>query len=391
MLAALYLSVALFLQAGSAPSSDPKAWVMLAEKYAAEKNENEARAAAARAEELGGKDAAVLQRLANFYAGILPDLPKAAELGWRYAERAPEDATAWRRVAALYLALNKPDRAIEAGLRGVQADDTPEMHRILGRAYAARRDWAQAGAELAKVVQANPYSEQAHFELAQMYLVAQDFPSAVRALESARKTFDKSPQIELALGVAYYGLRRFPEAVDQFLKTIALAPDVRQPYVFLGKMLEHTGDRLPEVTARFAEFERQSPDDSLGYVLHAKALVAQLPPAGESEDAQLAEKLVAKALAIKEQDADAQYLAGVLDFRKGQFETAAGHLERSVAVNSNEAAPHYYLARAYDRLGRRDEAAKQRDLHQTLSERDKATLSGAAPSVPPAAVAPRAN
>ncbi len=85
MLVALYLSVALFLQAGSAPSSDPKAWLVLAEKYAAEKKESDARAAAARAEDLGGNDAAVLQRLANFYAGILPDLPKAAELGWRYA------------------------------------------------------------------------------------------------------------------------------------------------------------------------------------------------------------------------------------------------------------------------------------------------------------------
>src|SRR3982750_1339316 len=159
MLVALYLPVALLLPAGSAPSSDPKTWVALAEKYAAEMKESDARAAATRAEELGGKNAGVLQRLPNFYAGILPDLPKAAELGWQYAERAPGDATAWRRVAALYLALNKPDRAIEAGLRGVDADDTPEMHGILGRAYAARRDWAKAGPELAKVVEANPYSE----------------------------------------------------------------------------------------------------------------------------------------------------------------------------------------------------------------------------------------
>ena len=28
---------------------------------------------------------------------LVPDLPKAADLGWRYAENAPEDATAWRR------------------------------------------------------------------------------------------------------------------------------------------------------------------------------------------------------------------------------------------------------------------------------------------------------
>ena len=67
-----------------------------------------------------------------------------------------------------------------------------------------------------------------------------------------RKNFDKSPQLELAAGVAYYGLRRFPEAIEAFLRTIRLDPGIEQPYVFLGRMLDQAEDKLPQITEVFA-------------------------------------------------------------------------------------------------------------------------------------------
>jgi tetratricopeptide (TPR) repeat protein len=366
-----------FNAAAAAAPRDPEPWMLLAEAYANQQKQDAALQAARRAEELGGDNPAVLQRLANFYGGVVPDLPKAADLGWRYAENASSDATAWRRVAALYLALDRPDKATAAALRGLPRDDSPDLHRLLAQAYAKQKDWTDAAREFAAVLKGNPYSEQAYFELAQTYLLAQDFPSAIRTLEDARKVFDKSPQIELALGVAYYGLRRFPEAVDQFLMTIALAPEVPQPYIFLGRILEHAADRLPEVTERFAQFEQRNPESSLGYVLHAKALLA-----GNADSSQI-QQLVDKALSLKEDDADAHFLAGVLASRRGEYEIAAKHLERSIALNGNEAPPHYYLARAYDRLGRPGDAAREREQHQLISERDKATIAGTAPSTVP--------
>ena len=373
IVATLPMPVVLFLLCAiSAQAQDGQGWLSLARTYAKENKRPEALEAARKAEALGAADPKVLQGLADFYAVLVPDPPKAAELGERYAEKAPQDRTAWRRLASFCLQAGLTDRAIAAGTRGLSADDSPELHRILGAAYMQRRDWANAASQMSEVVKLNPYSEQARFELARVYLVQQDFPSAARVLENARKTFDKSAQIELALGVAYYGQRKFSEAVQQFLKTMDLAPDVPQPYLFVGRILDQATDRVPELTRRFAEFERQNPESYLGYFLHAKALVAQLPPSGFPAEAQSALDLVRKSLALKEDEAESHYLAGVLLERKREFATAATELERSVQLKANDAAAHYRLARVYDRLGRRDDAEKQRALHEKLSEEEKA-------------------
>jgi tetratricopeptide (TPR) repeat protein len=363
---------AAFEQATRLAPKDASAWLLLAQTYAKQKSQRPAVLAAQKAEALGASDLRILQGLANFYSTLAPDLPKAAELGARYAEKAPEDKTAWRRLAAFCLESGLTDRAIAAGTRGLSVDDGAELHAILGSAYARRGDWSNATAQMSKALKLNPYNEDAHFQLAQLFLRQQDFPSAVRVLENAGKIFDKSAQIELALGVAYYGERKFAEAVDRFLRTIQLAPDVPQPYIFLGRILDHANERLPEVTTRFVEFEGRNPDSYLGYLLHAKAIVAQLPATGFPAEAQTAFDLVQKSLAKKEDEAESHYLAGMLLDRKREFPQAASQLERSIQLNGKDSAAHYRLARVYDRLGRKEEAEQQRALHEKLSEEEKA-------------------
>ena len=173
----------------------------------------------------------MLRGLTFLFTDLQPDLNRAAGLEERYAELQPSDKTAWRRVAAMYLAAGQYDRAILAGTRGLAADDSQELHTVLGQAYQGKQDWEHAAEQFAAAVKLAPYDENAHFLLIQMYLGHEDFVHASEAIDDARKVFARSPQIELAAGVCAYGLRRFPEAVEQFLKTIALAPDVPQPYV----------------------------------------------------------------------------------------------------------------------------------------------------------------
>lgn len=357
-------------QAAQLKPGDAGTWMLLAQTYAKQKNRPAALAAAQKAEGLGDKDPEILQGLANFYGVLMPDLPKAASIGERYAALAPEDSTAWRKVAALYLSIGQPEKAIEAGMRGVKADDSAEMHAVLGQAYLERKELAKARTELAQAVKLNPRDEEAQFRLAQSYLLQQDFPGAIAVLENAKKTFRASAQIELALGVAYYGQRRFTDAVDRFLRVMELAPEIPQSYYFAGRILEHATDRLPEVTARAVVFETQHPQSPIGYVLHAKAIVLQLPAAGYPPEAAQAATLLAKALALKEDQADAHYMMGTLLERQKDYPAAAAHLERSIALNETDPAPHFRLARVYDRMGRKEDAAAQRALHEKLSNEE---------------------
>jgi tetratricopeptide (TPR) repeat protein len=348
------------------------AWLLLAQTYAKQHKPDLAIAAARKAELFGAADSQILQGLANFYATLVPDLHKAAEIGAKYAERNPSDRTAWRRLAEFCLRTGQPDAAIAAGKRGAAIDDSAELHSLMGSAYAERKQWQPAAEEFRIALKRNPFDEQMHFQLAQLYLKQQDFNSAVAVLTDARKTFDKSPQIELALGVAYYGLRKFPLAVDQFLRTIRLDPEVPQPYSFLGRMMDHLSDRMPEATARFADFQDRHPDSYLGYLLHAEALVAQLPPSGFPAEAETAFQLLEKSIALNDRTPESHYYLGLLLERKREFAKAAEQFEKSVDLNPKDSTAHFRLARVYDRLGRKEEASRERALHEKLSEEEKA-------------------
>jgi tetratricopeptide (TPR) repeat protein len=355
-----------------------RAWMTLAQTYAREKKTQAARSAAVQAEAAGADDPVVLHGLAFLFTDLIPDPKRAAPLEEKYAEKTPGDKSAWRRVAALYLDAGQPDRALAAGLRGLDRDPSFEMHTTLGQAYLGLHQPESAAAQFAEALRMDRYDEQAHFQLAQVYLQQGDFSHAEDVLLAARKIFDKSPQIELALGVCYFGERKFSQAIDQFLKTTKLDPDVPQPYLFLGRILDQTGERLPEATSRFALFNQRNPKNPSGYVLFAKALIAAFPSAGPAPELDHANALLEKAIALKPDDAEAHSLYGSLFERQLEFPRAAAELEKSIALNPREPAPHFHLSRVYERLGRKEDAARERELHQKLTEAQEARVPGEA-------------
>lgn len=351
--------------------NNARTWVLLAQVYAKRKKAEQALAAANKAETLGADDPGVLHELANLFVELQPDLKKAAALEARYAEKTPEDKTAWRRAAALYLEAGLPEQAILAGRQGLANDPSPELRTILGQAYTAVQDWDNAAAQLTAALRPGHYDEEAHFRLAQMFILRRDYPRAVEVLLNARQIFGNSLPIELALGVCYYGQRQYAEAVDQFLKAIALAPDAPQAHVLLGNILEHAGDRLPEVKQRFVEFNDGNPKNALGYLLHAKVLLAQ-SGAAEAPEAEKALALLKKSIALKADGAEARYLMGCVLENKRQYKAAAEELEKSIALNPQASAAHLHLAQVYERLGRTEDAARERELHQKLSAAEQA-------------------
>ena len=274
-----------------------RVWVALAQTYRRTHADQKTLEAAANALRFGGNDAAVLQTLATYYSES-GDTLHAADIQARY-ESIQNDSSG--RAAALY------------------------------------------------------------FEAAGPLLKEQKFAEALAILESAHAKVKPSAQIELALGVTYYGLRRFDEAAAAFLRTITIAPEIEQPYLFLGRMLEAVPDRLPALTARFSEFEAARPSDPRGYLLHAKALDAQgIEPAR-------ARQLIEKSLGLDANNATAHIELATLLERQRAYPEAAAEFERAATLDSRDAATHYRLARIYDRLNRPEDAAAQRQIHAQLT------------------------
>src|SRR5665213_1163379 len=193
---------------GLAPK-DGRPWIALAQIYLRLRKAPEAEAAAAKAAALSPEDATVLQGLTVFYSETGQTL-KAARAAGKYSAKVPRNEGARDRAAELYFASARP------------------------------------------------------------LLDGQKFAEAAAIFEEAAAKLPNDAQLQLALGVSYYGLRRFDQAADAFLRTIDIAPETEQPYLFLGKMLDQIPSRLPQAARCFAQYESLHPASAIGYLLHAK-------------------------------------------------------------------------------------------------------------------------
>jgi Flp pilus assembly protein TadD len=151
-----------------------------------------------------------------------------------------------------------------------------------------------------------------------------------------------------------------------------MAPDVEQSYVFLGRMLDQAEDKLPQVTEAYAILVKSKPDDYLANFLCGKALSMQ--PGDRRRIAAQIEALFRKSIELKGDYWESHYELGILLERARDFAGAAGEFQRAIELSPNSPTPHYHLARVYERLGRKDEAAAEHAAHARLSAEETSAI-----------------
>jgi Flp pilus assembly protein TadD len=277
-----------------------------------------------------------------------------------------------RQIEQARQAFEKGDNvdAIQIARRTLEHAESAQLRNLLGKAYAHAGEPEKAREELRSAIRLQPDNEGFHFDLGQLLLRSGDFGSATVAMEDARQRFPHSAQIELALGVAYYCSVRYDDAVRSFLRTIQLARDVPQPYVFLGKMLDHAPSHLREIARECTVTERSSPSNPYAPLLHAEVLIAEGTSTDEQGRAATAVKLLEKAIALKSDSAEAYFVFGCLLDSRGDYTRAVQLLEKCVQLRPDDPVARYRLGRLYVRLGNHAQAdaefAEQEKLKQNV-------------------------
>jgi len=199
----------------------------------------------------------------------------------------------------------------------------------------------------------------------------QSLSSYTVGLEGVRR----SGTFELALGVAYYGARRFSEAADSFLRTIRVAPDVEQAYVFLARMFDQAEDKLPETLKAFTAFADAYPDNYMSSFVFGRALAL----AGETDKA---EAMLRKSIALNGKFWESHFELGVLMQRERKFQQAAAEFLRAIELNPKEPTAHFRLSIVYFRLGKTVEGQAEKVLHERLSIEQEASTKGKFKGIP---------
>jgi Flp pilus assembly protein TadD len=316
--------------------------------------------AAQKAEKVGSQDPIVCHALAMYYSES-GQSGRAAQFEARLAESPKSDPDATARAAALYLNAGDTEESLVLARKSVAQQPSAAHEDLLGRALVASGQLVEGTQHFRSAAQLAPTDAKIAFDYAQALLRKEEFGGAADALGPALQAHPDDAQLVLAMGVARYGQRRFEECVVLFLRVIKLDPNIEQPYVFLGKIIDQAGSHLSEITHAYRARVALQPRNATGISLLAKALLAS---GGNDEEA---EALLRRSILIDNRIWESYYELGALLVKKRDYQGALGELLHSVNLDPQQPAPHYQLARVYDRLGQPEKAKAEREIHQKLS------------------------
>lgn len=300
----------------------------------------------------------------------------------RRLQREPLEALA-RRVAAgqadFRAALVLGERLAEAG-RPAEAE--PIFRRLISADAENWRAYAQLGRLLARTgrqseafqvlmipASRRPEFVEARLALGELYLSRQAYPQAIREFETAVRHDPALDEAWFKLSRCFDSLARPTPARHALEQAIRHDPrDDRYP-VELARLLRKAGqpEAARELLDRALALNPDSPTAhyTLGEILAARPGAAAMAAAAAEFRA---------TLRVAPGFPPAHYQLGLLAMRQRQWMAAVAEFEATLGASPAFKEAHFNLARAYDRLGRAEEARRHRELFARLSEQEQQIL-----------------
>lgn len=180
-----------------------------------------------------------------------------------------------------------------------------------------------------------------------------------RAVGLAPKHFDAN----FSLARALFASGDLEGAIRYFRQAIAIRPDHGQARFFFATALERRGDDASAI-AEYRELLRRDPrsfDGRLGLGI----LLIKTEGSSSAEGL----RLLGEAVAMNPRNYEVQVSLGKAHVKNGAAAKAVEYLLSAAALNSGNPEPHYQLAIAYRRLGRKAEAEVQTEIVKQIHER----------------------
>jgi arylsulfatase A-like enzyme len=191
----------------------------------------------------------------------------------------------------------------------------------------------------------------------------QRYQEAVPVLQRLIAMEPEASRSYVQLGQALIMLKDFPKAVPALRKIVASRPDLTISHFQLGMALLASGDiagAVPELeiaVARDPRWERARLMLATAYIQ-----IDRVPDAV---------KQCEKVLEFDPNHYPTNLLLGRILMLKGDVEAALPKLEKAAALQPNAPEPHLLLTDAYDRLGRKPDAARERAEAKRLGASDE--------------------
>jgi tetratricopeptide (TPR) repeat protein len=231
-----------------------------------------------------------------------------------------------------------------------QQPNATQARQLYGLSLAALGKDEEAIRQLEPTLDAAPPDAAVLYTIGLAYLRAGK--SGFRATLERLAAFPAGrPALHLLQGQAFLRDREFEQALEELRVAEKLNPDLPRLYYALGLAQQQLG-RNREAIAAFETEARRSPQDAA--TLYYLALVLEA-----DGQADAAEPRVRESLKLDAQNPEANALLGKILVKQNKPAEALKPLEAAIAQDASDPEKRYLLARVYQQLGRREDAARE--------------------------------
>jgi tetratricopeptide (TPR) repeat protein len=197
-------------------------------------------------------------------------------------------------------------------------------------------------------------------------LIHQTLEPAIEVFRQGAERYADSPRMAIGLGMAYYSLGKYDDAVKSLLRAADLNPADPRCYPFLSRAYDSSPSQAEEVIERFRRFAELQPENGQAVYYYAMSLWKGKRAQDPSLDLSQIEVLLKKAVALDPGLAEAHLqLANLYSDQRKYAESVPEYL-RARELNPDLADVHYRLAQAYVRVGEKDLAQDEFKVYQGL-------------------------
>jgi tetratricopeptide (TPR) repeat protein len=225
----------------------------------------------------------------------------------------------------------------------------PQANLLLGIIASRQNRFADAIEPLKTAAAGMPTNPEAFNNLGVAQFQLGKLAEAEDAFKHVLALQPKRPDVAMNLGVLALRQKKYADAKAAFLKAAEAEPGNDRAWLGLGEAADGSGDRATGTSARSKALELQPNDKALRLELgerlyqaerlsEASKVLTPLKGAGES---------------------GAEFLLGVLAYRRGAFDESRDRFEAALAARPDYPEARYNLAITFYDQGRYDEALRQ--------------------------------
>jgi tetratricopeptide (TPR) repeat protein len=250
---------------------------------------------------------------------------------------------------------------------------TPDLLRLEGELDERLGDPLAAVKALEQAARDDP-SEENYFAWGSELLLHRAIWQAKDVFQAGVRRYPKSPRLLTALGSALFACALYEDAAESLCAAADVSPESLEPYLFLGKIEMASPNLLACVKPKLAEFLRREPANPLANYYYAMAIWKQAGLSAETHTLDEVEVLLRKATELDTKCSEAYLQLGVLSYTRREDAKAIEFYSKAIEANPQLSEAYYRLGVAYDRVGERDKARREFQLHEEIEKQQKAAV-----------------